>query len=440
MSRSGAIACFAVGALACNTSAHSGGLDGTLDPLLPHAAGDPFVRVQGTRFVRDGRPLAIMGCNYWSAAVESRTEAGRARVARELDRLKGMGIGVLRILALSDGPDTEPRRVTPSLQPSPGSFSAEGLAGLDWLMSELARRDLSAVFILNNHWFWSGGTPQYLSWSRGVRIPYPSPTGDGSEWDRYGDFSAEFFIDTRARALFQRALDTLIPRYSGSPAVFAWELVNEPHPRRHAAAFRSWVDDTARHIHALDPNHLVTTGCEGNTPAPERNGLDIALDHASPGIDFISVHVWPENWGWTRSGALPKPIDDVAAQVRLYLAEQLRDSEKLDKPVLLLETGFPRDGGSFAPGTPVSARDRYLELVFETTLDSLTRGGALAGAFPWAWSGEAVPERPGVIASSTPLIGDPPHERQGWYSIYASDTSTTDVIRRYATRFREVSR
>ncbi|HTV23255.1 MAG TPA: hypothetical protein VMG12_31420 [Polyangiaceae bacterium] len=436
-----ALLLFAASLLACDARKEIPPVGTAPKALETRDEPDPFVRVRGTRFVRGGQPLgAIMGCNYWSAATDSRTGAGRARVTRELDRLKALGVGVLRVLALSEGPDSEPWRITPSLQPSPGAFDSDGLAALDWLMVELARRDLSAVFTLNNYWFWSGGTAQYVSWARGVPIPYPGLEGGGAEWDRFGDFSAEFFIEPRARALFDAALDTIIPRYASSPAVFAWELVNEPQPRRHAVAFRSWADATARRIHRLDPNHLVTTGSEGNTPAPALNGLDIDLDHASPAIDFVSVHAWPENWGWTRAEGVQKPVAEVAARVRAYLDEQLRDAAPLGKPVLLLETGYPRDSDGFAPGTPVTARDRYLELIFEATLESRAAGSALTGAFPWAWSGEATPEQPGVVAASNPLTGDPPHERQGWYGIYASDSSTTDVIARSATRFREASR
>ncbi len=47
----------------------------------------------------------------------------------------------------------------------------------------------------------------------------------------------------------------------------AWELANEPRGfHNNAAAFNTWLDDTVAHIKSLDPNHLVTTGCEGDTP------------------------------------------------------------------------------------------------------------------------------------------------------------------------------
>jgi mannan endo-1,4-beta-mannosidase len=427
---------------ACGTSppvANRGGPDERLAvaPLDTRArardSSGPFVRVQGQHFMLEGRPLYVVGFNYWAAAVDARTLEGRDRVRRELDRLAAMGVRVLRILALSEGPDTEPWRIRPSFQPSPGSFAPEALSGLDWLMEELAERELFGVFMLNNFWFWSGGMAQYLSWARQVAIPYPD-LESGRGWGTYERFCVEFYSDPQARALYERALEHVVTRYAHSPAVFAWELANEPHGGARASEYRAWIDETARRIESLDPNHLITTGSEGDTPAPDRNGLDVMLDHASPAIDFVSFHLWPENWGWTRAG---QPASDFDAGVRRalgYIAEQVDKAARLGKPALLLETGLPRDGGSFEPSAPVTQRDRYLELVLQITLASAEQGGFLAGAFPWAWSGEVQPSRPGVTAAHVPLLGDPPHERQGWYGIYASDTSTADLISRYSAR------
>ena len=410
-------------ALACAEKLPSAGAE----PAVP----DGFVHVAGERFVVGGRPLAIMGENYWSAAAESRTPEGRARVARELDRLRAMGVNVLRIMALSEGPDSEPWRVRPSLQPAPGTFTEDGLAGLDWLMQELGAREMYGVFTLNNFWFWSGGMAQYVAWARGEPIPYPLP--DGGDWDRYQRFAVRFFSDASAQSLFQQALARVLARYTNSPAVFAWELANEPRGLGDAERFRAWIDETARYIEAVDPWHLITTGTEGDTDAPAANGLDVTLDHSSPAIDFVSFHVWPDNWGWTQAGA-GSDFESLAERTRRYIEAQTEKAHRLGKPALLLETGLPRDGGDCQPTAPVSTRDRFLEVVFQSTLQSVEDGGALAGAFPWAWSGEAVPERPGQLAGGRVFLGDPPHERQGWYSIYASDASTVALIRRYAAR------
>jgi mannan endo-1,4-beta-mannosidase len=428
--RVGALGAIAgLGALACAEKLPPSGVESGV------AVPDGFVRVGGERFVVGGKPLAIMGQNYWSAAADSRTPEGRARVARELDHLRAMGVNVLRIMALSEGPDSEPWRVRPSLQPAPGVLAADGLAGLDWLMHELAAREMYGIFTLNNFWFWSGGMAQYVAWAQEEPIPYPIP--DSGDWDRYQRFAVRFFSDEKARALFQQALAQVLVRYTDSPAIFAWELANEPRGLGEAERFRAWIDETARYVESLDPGHLITTGTEGDTDAPAANGLDVTLDHASPAIDFISFHVWPDNWGWTQAGS---SLDSIAERTRRYIGAQAEKAHRLGKPALLLETGLPRDGGDCEPTAPVSARDRFLEVVFQSTLESIQEGGALAGAFPWAWSGESRPEAPGQLADSRVFLGDPPHERQGWYSIYASDSSTVALIRRYAARMADARR
>lgn len=418
---------------ACAKDSVASGLAGPAPGPARASAGAhaPFVRVEGRHFSLRGRPLFVMGFNYWSAAADARTPEGRARVSRELDRLAALGVRVLRILALSEGPDDAPWRVRPSLQPAPGRLEPEGIAALDWLMHELVARDLYGIFMLNNFWFWSGGMAQYLSWARAMSIPYPD-LASGRGWDTYERFCAEFYTDGAARALFEGAIEAVVTRYAASPAVFAWELANEPHAPDRAVEYRAWVDETARWIEALDPDHMITTGSEGDSPSPVGNGLDALLDHSSPAIDFVSFHLWPENWGWSRAAEPESELDTAVQRATRYIEEHVEKAARLGKPLLLLETGLPRDGGSFDPAAPVSRRDRYLERVFQLALASAERGDVLAGVFPWAWSGETSPRNPGAIAAQDPLLGDPPHEPQGWYGIYATDTTTLELVSRYA--------
>ena len=44
----------------------------------------------------------------------------RERLVKDLDHMQKNGINNLRIMAASEGPDSEPFRMTPSLMPSPG--------------------------------------------------------------------------------------------------------------------------------------------------------------------------------------------------------------------------------------------------------------------------------------------------------------------------------
>lgn len=56
-------------------------------------------------------------------------------------------------------------KVEPILQTAPGVYDDRALDGLDFLMSELGKRDMQAVLYLTNAWEWSGGYSQYLEWS-----------------------------------------------------------------------------------------------------------------------------------------------------------------------------------------------------------------------------------------------------------------------------------
>ena len=57
----------------------------------------------------------------------------------------------------------------------------------------------------------------------------------------------------------------------------------------------------------------------------------------------------------------------------------------------------------------------------------------------WAWAGEGRPTQPGGIwKAGEPFIGDPPHERQGWYSVYDGDSATVKLIGEWAGKMRSL--
>ena len=108
----------------------------TLPLLLLFAAvfaQSPFIRVEGTHFVKNGKPYYYLGTNFWYGLnLGSRGQGGdRDRLIRELDRLQGLGVTNLRVMAASEGPDTEPWRMAPALQSGPGEYNADVLDGLD---------------------------------------------------------------------------------------------------------------------------------------------------------------------------------------------------------------------------------------------------------------------------------------------------------------------
>jgi len=88
---------------------------------------DKFITTKDGQFIKNGKPYYYIGANYWYGAILATTgEFGdRERLLKELDIMKEHGIDNLRILAGAEGPDGEPRRVTPALQLEPGKYNTE---------------------------------------------------------------------------------------------------------------------------------------------------------------------------------------------------------------------------------------------------------------------------------------------------------------------------
>jgi mannan endo-1,4-beta-mannosidase len=168
-----------------------------------------FITVENGRLTLNHRDYVYVGTNFWYGANLGSTGPGgnRARLERELDRLHSLGIDNLRVQAGSEGPNTEPWRIVPSMQPEPGSYDQSVLDGLDFLLHEMGKRGMRAVMCLNNFWHWSGGFSQYVTWTGGASsIPYPG------DYDAFELFSALFYELPRAVELFNSHIRFIIKR------------------------------------------------------------------------------------------------------------------------------------------------------------------------------------------------------------------------------------
>lgn len=242
-------------------------------------AGD-FIRVRNGKFELHDKPYFYVGTNMWFGCyvADAALPDGRARLARELDRLKKIGVTNIRLLAGSESSPLVgaiPRGITKS----PRNYDEALLRGLDFCLNEMARRDMKAVLFLSNYWQWSGSFAQYVRRITGENIPDPDkPLMAHGDWHAFMQFSARFYQTPAAVELYRDYVSKIILRknsvngkiYRDDPTIMTWELANEPRPCADAGSaakdvpiFCDWVDATARFIHAQDENHLVCTGSEG---------------------------------------------------------------------------------------------------------------------------------------------------------------------------------
>jgi mannan endo-1,4-beta-mannosidase len=410
-----------------------------------HVAPAGFVTRSGGALLLDGKPYNFIGTNYWQGALLANAaygKAGRARVVRELDFLAARGVRNLRILAGAEGsgPIDGSYRVGPSLQPRKGVFSEAALQGLDFVLSEMGRRNMKAVIYLSNNWDWSGGWLQYLNWNGML----PDPVlGRKLSWDEMRDRVSRFYdctacvadYDGQVRKLVGRTNSITGRRYAADPAIMAWELANEPRPMRPAAydGYRRWVSTTAALIKRLDPDHLVTTGTEGMASTDDNIGLYAAI-HADKNIDYLTIHVWPKNWGFFSDTAIGASMSRIVANSKAYIDKHLAVARRLGKPMVIEEFGLPRDLQRFDPGTPATLRGQYYALLFRTVRESIAAGTGLAGCNFWAFGGEGRPVKGQAMwKKGDTWLGDPPMEEQGLNAVFESDAALWRVVTEYSS-------
>ena len=416
-------------------------------PLSSRTARPGFVTRDGMALMLDGRPYRFVGANAWYLAwLGADADFGdRGRLARELDALQGDGVTNLRIAASAELSPLK-NSVRPAFRDRGPEYNETLLTGLDQAMAEIGRRGMKAVLYLTNFWEWSGGMMTYLSWVNGGR--YLDMNDPAHPWPAFPDFIADFYRSTEAVDLYRDYVRAVVTRintvtgipYAQDPTLMAWQLANEPRPAggvteavANLPAFYDWINGTARLIKSLDPNHLVSTGGEGLKGSVERPEIVLESQQSSD-VDYMTAHIWPGNWGWLDRKDMAGTDAAARALSRDYVAQHIGFARQLNKPLVIEEFGYPRDGDAYDPPVPTSLRDGFYDDIHAAVLASARTGGPLVGSNYWAWNGEARSPHPDqrFRSGDRAWMGDPPHEPQGWYGVFDTDQSTRARIRAHA--------
>ena len=407
--------------------------------------GTGFVRQANHQFISDNAPWYFVGTNYWYGpylGLQSDKQKGIDRLRKELDFLKEKGITCLRVLGGVEGGGqiNGVQRVAPALQPQQGVFDDAQLKGLDLLLYEMGKRNLKAVIFLSNNWEWSGGFLQYLNWNGMLS------TADMQRklnWDELRDFTSKFYSCDSCMVGYREQVKHIINRtntvsgkkYRNDPVIMSWELANEPRPMRPAANdnYLKWTSSTAAYIRSLDKNHLITAGHEGDM-ATDGDLLLYEQLHADSNIDYLTIHIWPKNWGWFKENTLAQDLPAVSDKTAAYIKKHVQVAEHLNKPLVIEEFGIPRDGHAFSPAATTTVRDQFFQLFLEEWQRHKLGNGVVAGLNFWSFAGTGRPV-PGQVfwLAGDDYLGDPPMEEQGLNSVFDSDSSTWKLVTTFTT-------
>jgi mannan endo-1,4-beta-mannosidase len=162
----------------------------------------------------------------------------------------------------------------------------------------------------------------------------------------------EFYTNPHVKQAFKDWIAHVIQRknsidgtpYVDDPAIFGWELANEPRIRNYtkydspdgwdANTITHWAGEMAAYIKSLDPNHLTSVGDEGFFAEGRKHWAysgDQGVDHrallALPAIDFGTFHLYPDTWGTGYAWA-----ND-------WIEDHIKAAQELGKPTMLEEYG-----------------------------------------------------------------------------------------------------
>lgn len=411
--------------------------------LLQCTGKQEFITTDGTSIIKDSRPYYFIGTNLWYAPILGSTGEGgnRIRLQKELDILKEIGVENIRILAGADAGSINANSVRPYLQPEPGVLNDTLLIGLDYTLAELEKRGMTTVIYLTNSWDWSGGYGFYLR-----ECGYgDSPNASGEGYNRYVEYSADFVRDEAAKELYYKHVKNIVSRtnsitgrkYCNEPSIMAWQICNEPRPfaKDNKKEFADWISETAKLIKSIDKNHLVSTGSEGLYGCETDEELCKQI-HSDKNIDYLTIHIWPLNWGWASRTEPDSGIYNACKKAGLYIARHIEMSRNINKPLVIEEFGYSRKGNRYSLDADTKSRDIFYKYIFGHIETSRNESGAVAGCNFWGWGGSGRPDSL-VWSMGNDYLCDPPHEPQGWYSVFDCDSSTIKAIKESTDKLKQ---
>ena len=413
--------------------------------ILSNFSAQNFIKVNNNHFTKNGKPYYFIGINYWYGGMLASKIGNRERLKKELDELKSLGITNLRVMATAEGGDQD-YTVIPATQPTQGKYNQDLLEGLDFFLNELKKRDMDAILYLTNNWEWSGGMAKYLEWNGYGKVP--NPNLKPNTWPQFMSYTAQFHQCEPCKNAFLEHIKFMLNRknsvngipYKQDKTIMAWEVANEPRiwNVENEKAFTNWLNEVASTIKSIDKNHLLTTGSEGKAGSND----DIAAferTHNNPNIDYLTMHIWPKNWGWYNINDEKNSTEVAIKKTNEYIDEHIKVAQNLKKPLVLEEFGFPREKESLVKKTSVENRDHYYEFVFEKMKSSIKAGLPFSALNFWGYGGlgKNNPEN-GKWNLGDDYTTDPPQEPQGLNSVFSTDKTTLELIKKYNNQLKNL--
>ena len=241
-----------------------------------------------------------------------------------------------------------------------------------------------------------------------------------------------FYTDDVVKQSYKKHLAAMLNRtnryngkvYKNDPGIFSIEVANEPHttdyyeclvsniggktssqcrnenPKNYDAGkiVHDWLNEITAYVKSIDNNHLVSSGEEGyrvghdDASCLDRHGwihdgskgVDFARDATIPTLDFMTTHLYPDNWA--------VPPSDLSWFDRCVIKDRAQIARNNNKPIIMEETGFDENIVAYKPQEYAKKRGQYIARMFDYTTKAGFQGVMVWQAAPLT-VGNAVSEK-----------------------------------------------
>ncbi len=361
-----------------------------------------FVYADNGKFMCDGAPYYYGGTNCYYLTYKSDSE-----VKNVFDNAQDMGLKVIRVWGNLDvgrktgTTDKDGHQVFEGNNDGDGqkdgiyfqywddvadrpvvNEEADGLRKLDYVIKEAEKHDMKLIITFTNYWEAFGGMGQYVKW---LQMKDGKSVSNGKVQP---NDVCQFYTNETIKGWYKDYVKTLLNHENyytktalkDSPAVFAWELSNEPRCPADAHCeddiLYNWAKEMSAYVKSLDPNHMVSVGDEGfynlsgneinsnklpNYPYSGYEGADFDKLMSLKTVDFGTPHMYVDQWGLK--------FGDSGDDDTQWIKRHAETTQKYKKPVIFEEFGL----------TDKTKRDatyqKWMDIVTGDTFDGIEYQG-----------------------------------------------------------------
>ncbi|KAH8548436.1 glycoside hydrolase family 5 protein [Umbelopsis sp. PMI_123] len=305
--------------------------------MVQTVTSDSFVKTSGTKFTLNSQPFYFEGTNAYYLMTSSNQQ-----VQDVYSTANQLHLPVIRTWIFNLGTNSvwfqQWNSATKTM--TINDDASTGLGRMDYVIQQAQAAGIKLILTLNNNWSDYGGMDYYT-------------TNFG------GAYHDQFYTWSNITASYKDYISHVLNRnntltgvlYKNDPTIFGWELANEPRcggsggiPASSSCntnVIYNWVNEISTYIKSIDSNHLVALGDEGffnHTGTYEYvydggAGVDFDANLKLSNIDFGTVHLYPESWGYGTNGTWCEQ----------WISDHVSSQNTIGKPVILEEYGMSTD-------------------------------------------------------------------------------------------------